>query len=200
MSSDSQQILELLARQLHQQQEQMTLLTQLLQKQASESVVWKPFSIPKLVSFDAASELWLEYQARFRTFCDAHSIPQEKISQVFLTNQTPAIYKMLSNLAEQSKPPKQLNELLFSEITEFMKEQFDSRKFVVRERFRFWTTLKRKPGETIQEFASRIRQAASTCDFGSIIDPLDEAMRTKFICSINNEAVLKSLFKIKEDE
>ena len=48
--------------------------------------------------------------------------------------------------------------------------------------------------------ASRIRQNASTCDFSSIKDPLDEAMRTCFVCSINNEAILKAVFKIKEDE
>jgi len=29
---------------------------------------------------------------------------------------------------------------------------------------------------------------------------LDEALRTRFICSVNNEAVLKALFKMKADE
>ena len=60
--------------------------------------------------------------------------------------------------------------------------------------------MKRKPGETIPELASRIRQDAATCDFQSIKDPLDEALRTKFICSVDNEAVLKTLFKLKDDE
>ena len=60
--------------------------------------------------------------------------------------------------------------------------------------------MKRKPGETISELASRIRQDAATCDFQSIKDPLDEALRTKFICSVDNEAVLKTLFKLKDDE
>ena len=39
-----------------------------------------------------------------------------------------------------------------------------------------------------------------TCDFPSIRDPLDEAMRTRFMCSVNNEAVLKALFKVKDNE
>ena len=52
----------------------------------------------------------------------------------------------------------------------------------------------------IPEMASRIRQDAATCDFQSIKDPLDEALRTKFICSVDNEAVLKTLFKLKDDE
>ena len=38
--------------------------------------------------------------------------------------------------------------------------------------------MKRKPGQTISELASRIRQDAATCDFQSIKDPLDEALRT----------------------
>ena len=74
------------------------------------------------------------------------------------------------------------------------------KQFVVRERFNFWSDMKRKPGETIPELACRIRQDAATCDFQSIKDPLDEALRTKFICSVDNEAVLKTLFKLKDDE
>ncbi|XP_067940419.1 uncharacterized protein [Watersipora subatra] len=57
--------------------------------------------------------------------------------------------------------------------------------------------MQRKPGETVQELAARIRQDATTCDFTSITNPLDEAMRTKFIFSVSNEAVLKALFKVK---
>ena len=60
--------------------------------------------------------------------------------------------------------------------------------------------MRRKPGETIQELAARIRQDAVTCDFPAIKDPLDEAMRTRFICSVDNEAVLKALFRIKDNE
>ena len=70
-----------------------------------------------------------------------------------------------------------------------MKNQFDPTRYIIRERFKFWSNMLRKPGETVQELAARIRQDAVTCDFASIKDPLDEALRTRFICSINNEAV-----------
>ena len=60
--------------------------------------------------------------------------------------------------------------------------------------------MQRKPGETIQELAARIRHDAVRCDFPSIKDPQDEAMRTRFMCSVNNEVVLKALFKVKDDE
>ena len=79
-----------------------------------------------------------------------------------------------------------------------MKEQFDPKLCIVRERFKFWSDMQRKPGETLQELAARIRQDAATCDFPSIEDPQDEALRQRFICSANNEAVLKALFKVKD--
>ena len=55
--------------------------------------------------------------------------------------------------------------------------------------------MQRKPGKSIQELAARIRQDAITCDFSTIKDPQDEVMCTRFICSVNNKAVLKAVFK-----
>eukprot|EP00731_Ephydatia_muelleri_P034216 Em0051g8a len=86
------------------------------------------------------------------------------------------------------------------EIFEYMKGQFYPTRYVVRERFKYWSSMSRNPGESIQELAARIRHDAVTCNFPAIKDPLDEAMRTRFMCSVSNEAVLKALFKYKEDE
>ena len=93
-----------------------------------------------------------------------------------------------------------INSLTMKAIEEFMLEQFHPKRFVVRERYKFWAEIRRKPGETIQDLAARIRQDAVTCNFSSITNPQDEAMRTRFICSCENEAVLKALFKIKDDD
>ena len=111
---------------------------------------------------------------------------------MFLINKSTPIYKQLFNLAEQQDPPKEVQQLNIHEIVQFMRDQFDAKHVVVRERFKFWTgTKRRKPGETIQVLAARIKENGATCDFSSIRNPLDEAMRTCFICSINNEAFLK---------
>ena len=52
-----------------------------------------------------------------------------------------------------------------------------------------------KPSKSIQEVVAIIRQDAITCDFLIIKNCQDEAMCTRFICSANNEAVLKAVFK-----
>ena len=48
--------------------------------------------------------------------------------------------------------------------------------------------------------AARIRQDVANCDFYAMEDPQDEAMGTRFTCSIGNEAILKMLFKEDDDK
>ena len=129
----------------------------------------------------------------------ARAVPGDRKAQVFLTNQSSTVYKLLSNLAAQETPPREINDLTVDQIVAYMKVQFDPTRFVIRERFTFWTTMQRRPGGSIEELAAHIRQAAASCDFASVADPLDEALRTHFVCS-NNEAVLKALFRMKADE
>ena len=209
--SEISELILLLNKQHHEQmavlrdehREQMTMLQEqlkILQSSLNNPRENVPTPMASFQPFDSTSELWTDYLARFRTFVTANSIPDNKQAQIFLTNQSNSVYKMLSNLAAHQQPVKSIHELTMNDIQTFMAEQFDPKRFVVRERFKFWSDMKRKPGETISELASRIRQDAATCDFQSIKDPLDEALRTKFICSVDNEAVLKTLFKLKDDE
>ena len=92
-------------------------------------------AIPPFAAFDSTSELWPDYWSRFCTVVVANAVPEQRQTQVFLTNQTAAVYKQLANLATQQTLPKDINKLTMSEIVNFMKEQFDPKLFIVRERF-----------------------------------------------------------------
>ena len=118
--------------------------------------------IPPFAAFNSTSELWPEYWSRFCTFVVANVVPEQREAQVFLANQSAVVYKQLANLAAQQTPPKDINKLTMLKIVDFMKEQFDPKVFIVRERFKFWSDMQRKPGETLQELAARIRQ---DCDY-----------------------------------
>ena len=74
---------------------------------------------PNFSPLDSSSELWADYYPRFTTFVEANSIPAAKRPQVFLTNQTSALYKQLSNLAAQQQHPKKVNELTLEDIETF---------------------------------------------------------------------------------
>ena len=159
-------------------QEQMKALREVIDKRSSSTenegttpTTSTAVATPNFPAFDSFTELWSDYWSRFCTFSAAHSVPKSKKPKVFLTNQTSTIYKMLSNLAAQELPVREISALSMDQISEYMKKQFDPKRFVVRERFRFWNDMKRKPGKSIPELAARIRQAAATCDFTSITDP-----------------------------
>ena len=89
---------------------------------------------PNFASFDSSAELWEDHWSRFVTFFRAYSVSEERQAQVFLTNQSPTIYKMISNLAAQSSPSKQINELSIKEIVQFMRGLLDRPKTVHRQR------------------------------------------------------------------
>ena len=155
---------------------------------------------PTFPAFDSTAELWKDYLLRFETFVNANSVPDVKKALVLLTNQTSDTYKFITNYASQQDVPTTANAMKFSDITGFMSSQYDPTQFTVRERYKFMSTIKRKPGDTPTELGARVRQMATTCDFPAIKNPLDEAMRTCFICAINNEAILKSVFREKEEK
>ena len=100
-------------------QEQMTMLQEQLKTLQSslnnprENV---PTPMASFQPFDSTSELWTDYLARFRTFVTANSIPDNKQAQIFLTNQSNSVYKMLSNLAAQQQPVKSIHELTMNDI------------------------------------------------------------------------------------
>ena len=115
--------------------EQMTMLQEqlkILQSSLNKPRENVPTPMASFQPFDSASELWTDYLARFRTFVTANSIPDNKQAQIFLTNQSNSVYKMLSNLAAQKQPVKSIHELTMNDIQTFMAEQFDPKRFVVR--------------------------------------------------------------------
>ena len=152
------------------------------------------------LAIDSKAELWKDYLLRFKTFASANSVSDDKLALVFLTNQTSDTYKLISNYVSQQDTPTTADNMKFGDIAKFMSHHYDPTKFTVRERYKFWSSIKRKPDETLTELAARVRQIAHTCDFPAIKNPLDEAMRTCFICAIDNEGVLKSVFREPEEK
>ena len=156
--------------------------------------------VPSFAAFDSTSELWRDYLVRFETFIDANSISAGKSTQVFLTSQSPTIFKLLDTLAERLTPPVRANDLSMKQIRGFMEEQFDPKQFAVQERYKLWTLKKRQPGESLNDLAARIRRAVATCDFASVKDWVDDTMRTAFVCKVDNEAIVRACFQRKPDD
>ena len=179
-------------------------LLQMLRQQNEALIRLTTLTTPQYKSsfekFDENKEIITDYFERFTTFVLANSIPKEKHAQIFISNQSAEVHKLLSTICKQKDSALDVNALTIEEVYEMMVKQFDPAKFVISERYKFWSNTERKPGETIKELAARIRQEANKCKFENITNPLDEAMRTKFVCTVKNEAVLKILFRMKDTE
>lgn len=55
-------------------------------------------------------------------------------------------YKLLSNLASQQSPGKDVNALTLDKIVEYLKGQIDPTHYVIHEWFKFWSSMSHKPG------------------------------------------------------
>jgi len=164
----NKELVELIKKQLDQQQDQLALQKEQFEHQAKQNqnqldailqsiqLLAKPreqsdeppaervmaevqsnYSVPTFAAFDPSTELWSDYHLRFQTFVKAHSVPENKVAQIFLTNQSVATYKLLQNLSSQQQPPVSINDATMEILTGFMAEQFDLKLFVIRERYKF---------------------------------------------------------------
>jgi len=88
------------------QQADMKAMLQLLTKPAQSGQVLQPATssaTPTFSPFDSTSELWKDYWSRFLTFTRAHAVPDDRKAQVFLTNQSSTVYKLLSTLLHKKR-------------------------------------------------------------------------------------------------
>ena len=121
----SENLLTLLKQQLDQQssmmeaqekrhREQIDVMMQLIRnpERNEQATTITACVFPKFSEFDSGTELWTDYWARFNTFVGANSVPEEKKTSVFLTNQSPVTYKLLTNLVSQKHPRKELISLV----------------------------------------------------------------------------------------
>lgn len=66
--------------------------------------------------FDSTIELWPDYFDRFLAFAGAHSVNDDRIAQIFLTNHSRDVYSLLGSLAKQRNPSKRINHLTMDRI------------------------------------------------------------------------------------
>ena len=103
------------------------------------------------------------------------NLPQDKYASTFLRLQTKDLYKEIDVYASQLQTPSSASKLTFAQITTYMNEQYSPKKYIIRERYKFWSSIKRKPNESpCEQLAARIRKSANLCDFSSVSNPLQE--------------------------
>eukprot|EP00731_Ephydatia_muelleri_P002173 Em0001g2173a len=77
----------------------------------------------------------------------------------------------------------------FSEVTEVLIRHFEPKLIVIAERFSFYRRSQ-LVGESVADFVAELRRLARNCQFG---DFLDEALRDRLVCGLQNEAIQRRL-------
>ena len=110
----------------------------------------------------------------------------EKKNLVLISALDAGTYDILRNIVSPKKPV----ELDYAELVKALEEHFNHpTPITVGERFKFWERDQRD-GESVKDYALELRKLSRTCEFGQF---LDEALRDKLVCGLQNEGYQKRL-------
>ena len=98
-------------------------------------------------------------------------------------------YALLRDLLLPDKPRDKSLEALM----EVLKSHFEPAPSVIAERFKFYRR-DQKTGESVEEFKAELKKLSTHCAFGT---HLEEALRDRFVCGLQNSVALKRLLTEK---
>ena len=146
--------------------------------------------VEKIQEFRPETERFSTYVKRLKLYFDANSVTEEKKVPVFLTVIGANNYALLSDYYSPGKPQDQS----LDDLIKTMENHFEPVSIIIAERFQLYK-CDQKSGETIADFMAELRRLATNCKFGA---HLDNALRDRFVCGLNNEAIQKRLLLEKD--
>ena len=142
----------------------------------------------KIEEYDQSVERWSDYVDRVEQFFIANGIPaaeEERRRAVLLTVIGPETYGVLRALLSPVKP----SEKRYADIIDCLKTHFEPGISPIVARYKF-NNCSRAQGEAVSTFIKRLREASGPCEYGAT---LDEAIRDRLVCGVNNPAMTRRL-------
>jgi len=140
--------------------------------------------------FDSEKEEWTQYVERLDHFLVANGIENvEKKRAILSTVIGPTTYRLLRNLLS----PSRLDEKTYEELVDALREHYNPRTFEIVQRFKFNTRFW-QPEESISTYVSQLRSLAEFCNFGAA---LDDMLRDRLVCGINDSQIQHRLLSEK---
>ncbi|XP_049886841.1 uncharacterized protein LOC126381402 [Pectinophora gossypiella] len=128
--------------------------------------------------FDHRSQDWDIFYSRLVQFLKLNSgIKAEQKCALLLTHLADDTYRLVSNLVH----PRVLEETTFEQLITVFDGHFKPKRCVFADRAKFYEA-KRAAGESVEEWAARIRGLAVHCVFGSSLEKL---ITDKFVLGLN---------------
>ncbi|CAH2217100.1 jg8233 [Pararge aegeria aegeria] len=117
--------------------------------------------------------VYFSLPVRLTQFIKLNNITKASQSAVLLTHLSDESYRLVRNLVH----PNKLEDCAYSELVEVLNRHFTPKRSTFADRAKFYEAS-RSDGESIEEWAARLRGLAVYCDFGTELDTL---MRDRFV-------------------
>ncbi|XP_026322562.1 uncharacterized protein LOC113232139 [Hyposmocoma kahamanoa] len=117
--------------------------------------------------FNHNEQEWSVFYGKLKQFLKLNDVKEDKKGPLLLTHLSDDTYRLLQNLIH----PKNLEEASYADILAVLSEHLTPKRCTFADRERF-CEAKRATGESVEEWAARIRGLAVHCDFGSSLEML----------------------------
>lgn len=140
-----------------------------------------------LTTFDYKSCEWLIYKGRLTQFLKINEVTEENKSAILITHLSDDSYRLVRNLAY----PQDLEELDFEKLVELLDTHFKRKQCSYADKAKFYGA-NRNAGESIADWAARLRGLASYCEFGAA---LDTNLTDRFVLGLGSGPERDKLFE-----
>eukprot|EP00731_Ephydatia_muelleri_P024869 Em0016g1140a len=131
-------------------------------------------------------EDWSQYVERLGHFFGANGVSDaSKKRSVLLSTIGPKAYQTLASLVAPETPGGKT----YDELIKLMAEHLSPKPPVIVQRYRFHSRV-RQLGESVSVYVTQLKELARKCEFG---DALNDMLRDRLVCGINDERVQKRL-------
>lgn len=139
--------------------------------------------------FDAKDHEWQIFLDRLNQFIKLNKIPEDNKCAVLLTHLADETYRLARNLVH----PRKLEEVSFSDLVTLLNGHFTPKRSTFVDRARFYEAT-RADGESIEDWAARLRGLAVYCGFGT---ELDNLLRDRFVLGLRAGPERDRLFEME---
>ncbi|XP_061706264.1 uncharacterized protein LOC133532646 [Cydia pomonella] len=115
--------------------------------------------------FDHNSQEWEIFHSRLLQFVKLNQVGEDKKGALLLTHLSDETYRLARNLVH----PKKIEEVKFDELVKVLDQHFTPKRCTFADRAKFYAAT-RDIGESIEQWAARVRGLAVHCEFGSALD------------------------------
>ena len=142
-------------------------------------------TIGKIDVFDETQETWETYVERVQNFFAVNDVNDDHKVPTLLSLIGSKTYSLLKDLLWPEKPAHKS----FEEIVSTLQKHLNPTPLEIAERFRFYKRNQQE-GESVLTYVAELKKLTKHCNFG---DHLDETMRDKLVCGLNNQQIHKRL-------